>query len=134
MGCERHWPLHEFRDVVTAHELTVIVRIGSGQFERLGSLTVCVNMCDEGSCEGAVVSAAADDDPSAVARPGVIALGIGRVDFVHRSYLTGLQVERPDIGIGKGWACVGIGAAVIGAVIVLGVRHKKKENREESGK
>lgn len=38
------------------------------------------------------------------------------------------------LGGGKGWVCVGIGVAVIAAVIVLGLRHKKKADRKENGK
>lgn len=96
---DRYGTLHEFWDVITAHELAVIVRVGSRQLERLGAFSVGIYVGNERTGIGTVVSAAADDDPSAVARPGVIALGIGRVDLVHGSYLTCLQVHRPDIGI-----------------------------------
>ena len=37
------------------------------------------------------------------------------------------------IGSGKGLVCIGLGAAAVGTVIVLGVRHKKKANRKEDG-
>ena len=77
MGSEGYFSFHEFRDVVTAHELPVVVRVGSRQLKGLGSLAVRINMGNERTGIGAVVSAAADDDPAAIARPGVIALGIG---------------------------------------------------------
>ena len=67
MGSEGYFSLHEFGDIVTAHELTVVVRVGSGQFEGLCSLAVGINMGNERTGIGAVVSAAADDDPAAVA-------------------------------------------------------------------
>ena len=37
------------------------------------------------------------------------------------------------LGDGKGWACVAVGVAVIGASVALGVRHKKKAGRKENG-
>ena len=77
MGSEGYFSFHEFRDIVTAHELTVVVRVGSGQFEGLGPLAVGINMGNERTGIGAVVSAAADDDPSSVARPRMITLSIG---------------------------------------------------------
>ena len=72
MGSEGYFSLHEFRDVITAHELAVIVGVGSRQLERLGAFSVGIYMGNERTGIGTVVSAAADDDPSAVARPGVI--------------------------------------------------------------
>ena len=93
MGSEGYFSLHEFRDIVTAHELTVVVRVSRRQFEGLGPLAVGINVGNERTGIGAVVSAAADDDPAAIARPGMIALGVGRVDFLHGSYFTSLQVK-----------------------------------------
>ena len=37
-------------------------------------------MGDEGACVNAVGAARGEDDPSAVARPGVVALGVVAVD------------------------------------------------------
>ena len=61
--------LHEFGNVVAAHELAVIVGVGSGQLEGLGSLAVFVDVGNERAGVGAVVSTAADDYPAAIARP-----------------------------------------------------------------
>ena len=57
---------HEFRDVVTLHELTVEVGIGARQFEGLRSFSVIVNMSDKWSGEVPVVATTAKDHPSAV--------------------------------------------------------------------
>ena len=57
---------HEFRDVVTLHELTMVVGIGARQFEGLSTVPVLVNMCYEGKGKVTVIATTAKDHPSAV--------------------------------------------------------------------
>lgn len=78
------WAAHKLWDIITPHELTVVVRIGTGQFERLGADAFLVDMGEERTGIGAIVAAAAEYNPSAVARPGVVALCVGRVELLER--------------------------------------------------
>ena len=71
---------HELGDVVALHELAMIVGVFGGQLEGFGALHVLVNVGDEGACVNAVGAARGEDDPSAVARPGVVALGVVAVE------------------------------------------------------
>ena len=91
--------LHELRNIVASQELAVMVGICTWQFKGLGAVPGFIDMGKKGAREVSVIPAATEDYPTAVARPRVITLGVARVDFRHGPYLTGLQVERPDVGI-----------------------------------
>ena len=68
--------LHKLGDVVAAQELAVIVGVLAGQLERFRGMPILVNMGNVGTRVHPVVAAAAEDDPAAVARPRVVALGV----------------------------------------------------------
>lgn len=95
LGGDGDRAMHELRDVVTLQQLTMPVGIGTGQFEGLAATAVAVDMGDERTGVVAVVAAAAEHHPFAVARPGVITLGVGRVEFAHDACFARLQVEHP---------------------------------------
>ena len=76
LGLDGDGTSHELRDVVTLQQLTVMVRIGTRQFEGLAATTIGIDMGNEWTGVVAVVAAAAEDDPLAVARPGVVTLSI----------------------------------------------------------
>ena len=90
---------HELRDVVTLEQLTMLVGIIARQFEGFGAATVVIDMGDEGTSVVGVVSATAEHDPFAVARPGVITLRVRRVDFLYVPNLSRLQIQHPEVGI-----------------------------------
>ena len=58
---------HELRNVIALNRLAMIVRIGTRQFERLCAVSVLVDMSDERTGILAIVAAAAEDDPFAIA-------------------------------------------------------------------
>lgn len=80
---------HELGNVVALHEFMMIVRVALGQFEGLRAVTVLVDMGDERTGEVAIDATTAKDDPTAVARPGVIAFRVLGVDFVHGAGIRG---------------------------------------------
>ena len=63
---DRYGTLHEFRDVITTHELPMIVRVGSRQLERLGAFSLLVNMSDKRTGIVAIDPATAEDDPTTI--------------------------------------------------------------------
>lgn len=73
--------VHELRDVVALHGEAMGIGTCHGKFERTGGVTIFVDMCDERSGEGAIVATTAEDDPSTVAGPGVVALGVRRIQY-----------------------------------------------------
>lgn len=60
---------------------------------------VFVEVGDEGACVVTVVASAAEDEPSAVATPTVVAFHVVGVDFVEGSYAIVLQVHKVKVGI-----------------------------------
>ena len=56
-------------------------------------------MGNEGTGVTCIVAAAAEDDPSTVRRPGVIALSVVGVDFVHRPDAAVLKVHQVEVGL-----------------------------------
>ena len=87
---ERDGSMHQFRNIVAPEELSVEVGIGTGQLERLAEMSVLIHVREEGAGEHPIVAAAAEDNPTPVARPGVIALGVRRVHLIQRPHLAGL--------------------------------------------
>ena len=98
---------HKLGDVVALHELAMIVGVFGGQLEGFGALHVLVDVGDEGACIDSIGAARGEDDPSAVARPGVVALGVVAVDAFYGSRREGglgglrggVQVDCPEVGI-----------------------------------
>ena len=72
---------HKLGDVIALQKLTMVVGVGTGQFEGFAAAPVVVNMGDEGPCVVAVVASAAEHHPSPIARPRVVTLGVIAVDF-----------------------------------------------------
>ena len=77
LGSDGYRPLHEFWDVIAFQELTMIVGVGTGQFKRLAAMPIAIDMGNEWARVVAVVASATEDDPPSVARPGVVAFGVG---------------------------------------------------------
>lgn len=67
LGRDGYGASHEFGDIVAPHELAMIVRISTRQFERLGALSVLIDMSDERTCILPVVASAAENNPSSIA-------------------------------------------------------------------
>ena len=59
----------------------MVVGVGLWQLKGLAALALAVDMGDEGTGETAIRAAAAEDDPAAVRRPGVVALCIVAVQL-----------------------------------------------------
>ena len=63
------WTTHELGDVIALHGETMGIGTGHRQLERTGGITILVNMGDERTGEGSIVTTTAEDDPSAIAGP-----------------------------------------------------------------
>ena len=63
MGLDSDRATHELWDVIALHKLKMIVGIGTRQFERLCAVSVFINVCEEGTGIGPVMSAAAEHHP-----------------------------------------------------------------------
>ena len=77
----------------------MIVGIFGRQFERFRSLPILVEMSNERTRKGPVVAATAEDEPTPVARPRVIALRIVGVALCKWPNVACLQVHQPQVGI-----------------------------------
>ena len=102
--CEFLWTdgdrtFHEFRDVVAAHELPVIVGVGGRQFKRFAAMPFGVDMGDEGTGESPIVASAAENHPSAIARPRMITFRVRGIQLVHFTHVPTRQVHHPQVGI-----------------------------------
>ena len=75
------------------------VGIAAGQFEGLRPVAVLVDVGEERTRVLTVVAATAEHHPATVARPRVVALGVGGVEFVQRPRRAGLQVENPEVAV-----------------------------------
>ena len=84
LGTDGDWTVHELRDVIASEELTVIIGVGTRQLKGLAGLAVPVDMGKEGSCVVAIIAATAEDHPSAVRRPGMVALRTLAVHLLQR--------------------------------------------------
>ena len=94
---------HELRDVVATHELTVVVRISARQFEGFCPMTFFVDMGNERTGIVAIIATTTEHHPPSVARPRVVALYVGRVDFIQWSRLYRIvligQGGQPQVSI-----------------------------------
>ena len=81
LGFDGDRTAHKLRDVIALHEEAMSIGTGHGEFEGTGGITLLVDMSDERTGEGAIVAATAEDDPTAIAGPRVVALGVGRVKY-----------------------------------------------------
>ncbi len=99
LGLNVNGTAHELGDVVAARHLTVVVGVGGGQLEGLALAAVGIDVAYEGTGEDAIVAATAEDDPAAVAGPGVVALGIGRVEGAYSAHGVVLEVHEAEVGI-----------------------------------
>lgn len=61
--------MHELGNIIALHGETMGIGTGHRQFERTGGITILVNMGDERTGEGTIVTTTAEDDPSAIAGP-----------------------------------------------------------------
>ena len=57
---------HEFRNIIALHEIPMVIRIGTRQFERLRATTILIYVGKEGTRVSSVVTAAAEDHPPSV--------------------------------------------------------------------
>ena len=76
---------HKLRNVVALHEVSVEARVFLWQSEGLVGLALFVEVCNVEASVVAIVASAAEDDPSAVARPGVITLRLVAVHVLQFS-------------------------------------------------
>src|SRR5574344_1238676 len=90
---------HEFRHVVALVELEVEVWVVLWHHEWLAAPSRLVHVAYVEACEASVVAAAAEENPSVVRRPAVIALHVGRIKFCERARLHGLQVYQIEVSI-----------------------------------
>ena len=67
----------ELGNIVTAEELTVILRVVLWQFKGTGEGTVAVVMSNEGTGEVTICATRREDDPTAIAGPAMSTLDIG---------------------------------------------------------
>ena len=61
--------VHELWDVIALHEEAMGIGTGHREFERTGCFPVLVDMSDERTGEGAIVTTTAEDDPPTIAGP-----------------------------------------------------------------
>ena len=84
LGTDGDRTTHELRDVIASKELAVIVGVCARQLKGLASLAVLVDMGKEGTCVVAIIATTAEDHPSAVRRPGMVALRTLAVHLLQR--------------------------------------------------
>lgn len=88
LGVDGDGTAHELGNVVALHREAMGIGTGHREFERTGGTTLFIDVSDERTGEGAIVAATAEDDPTAIARPRVIALGVGRIKLDQVSQFT----------------------------------------------
>ena len=74
----------ELGHVIALQEQKVVLGVALGEEEGTVCTALTVEVGDVGACEIAVVASAAEDNPAVVARPGMVAVGIGAVGFGQR--------------------------------------------------
>ena len=100
MGIDCGLAFHQFGKVVGIHlGLVVLQRVSLREKERFGSLAVTVDVADERPCVKAVQTTAAEDQPTAVAAPRMVAVHIVGIGCVKREYLTGRKIRGPEVGV-----------------------------------
>ena len=77
----------------------MVVGVGARQFERFAATSFAIDVGYERTCVVAIITTTAEHHPSSIARPRVVALGIGGVDFFHVAHLARLEVQHPKVGI-----------------------------------
>ena len=84
MGIDCGLAFHQFGKVVGIHlGLVVLQRVSLREKERFGSLAVTVDVADERPCVKAVQTTAAEDQPTAVAAPRMVAVNIVGIGCVN---------------------------------------------------
>ena len=91
--------LHQLRNVERAERQVVVVGRGLGKQEGFARLPIGREIGDIGSGIKSVFPTAAEDEPTAVAAPRVVALHVRTIHGLHRLVMARAQIQQIEIGI-----------------------------------
>ena len=77
----------------------MIVGISLRQFKGFTGLAIGIDMRKERPGIAAIIAPTTEHHPSAIARPGVVALRLGRIDLVHRTHLASGKIQKIEVGL-----------------------------------
>ena len=77
----------------------MIVGISLRQFKGFGGLAIGIDMRKERPGVVAIIAPTTKHYLPPIARPGVVALRLGRIDLVHRTHLASGKIQKIEVGL-----------------------------------